>query len=127
MVDIKFFRCDRCGNIVVKLVDSGAPLTCCGQQMTELVPNSSGAAVEKHMPVVSVDGSTVTVTVGEVEHPMVEDHYIQFILLHTTRGTQCQRLRPGDKPQAVFALAEGAEPIAAFEYCNKHGLWMAEI
>ncbi len=127
MVDIKFFRCDRCGNIVVKLVDSGAPLTCCGQQMTELVPNSSGAAVEKHMPVVSVDGSTVTVTVGEVEHPMVEDHYIQFILLHTTRGAQCQRLRPGDKPQAVFALAEGAEPIAAFEYCNKHGLWMAEI
>ena len=126
MVDIKFFRCDKCGNIVTKLVDSGAPLSCCGQPMTELVPKTVDAATEKHVPVIAVEGNVVTVTVGEVEHPMEEDHYIQFIMLHTTKGTQTVRLQPGDKPQATFVLADGVEPVEAFEYCNKHGLWSAK-
>ena len=60
MVDIKFFRCDKCGNIVTKLVDSGAPLSCCGQPMTELVPNTVDAATEKHVPVIAVEGNVVT-------------------------------------------------------------------
>ena len=66
MVDIKFFRCDRCGNIVTKLVDSGAPLSCCGQPMTELVPNTVDAAAEKHVPVIEVAGNEVVVKVGSV-------------------------------------------------------------
>lgn len=126
MVDIKFYICEKCGNIAMKVVDAGVPMMCCGQKMTELAANSVDAAQEKHVPVIERVGDIVTVSVGEVEHPMAEDHYIQFILLHTTRGTQLARLNPGDAPKAVFALADGAEPVEAFEYCNKHGLWVAK-
>lgn len=126
MVKLRFFRCAKCGDIAVKVVDCGCGLTCCGSEMEELVPNTVDAAREKHVPVIERDGQTVTVKVSEVEHPMAEDHYIQFIALHTTRGTQVMRLRPGDKPQATFALADDAEPIEAFEHCNKHGLWSAQ-
>lgn len=126
MVDLKFYYCEKCGDIAVKAVDCGCGLQCCGSEMRELVANTVDAAAEKHVPVIARDGQTVTVSVGEVEHPMEEDHYIQFICLHTTRGTQMMRLRPGDKPQAVFALPEGADPLEAFEHCNKHGLWAAQ-
>ena len=126
MIDIKFFICRHCGNIIFKAVDGGPVPVCCGEKMTELVPNTVDAAQEKHVPVIAVEGKTVTVKVGEVEHPMAEDHFIQFIALHTTRGLQVARLQPGDKPEAVFALAEGTEPVEAFEHCNKHGLWSAK-
>lgn len=126
MVDLRFFYCKKCGDVAVKVVDCGCGLKCCGSDMEVLVPNTVDAAAEKHVPVIERDGQTVTVKVGSVEHPMAEDHYIQFIMLHTTRGTQMMRLRPGDKPQATFVLADGAEPIEAFEFCNKHGLWKAE-
>lgn len=126
MVEIKFYKCEKCGNIVVKLYDAGAPLSCCGEKMVELTANTVDAAKEKHVPAIEVDGNTVTVKVGEVEHPMAEDHYITFIYLHTTKGTQCARLQPGNEPKAVFTLSEGAEALEAYEYCNKHGLWMAK-
>jgi len=126
MVEIKFYKCEKCGNIVVKLYDAGAPLSCCGEKMVELTANTVDAAKEKHVPVIEVDGNTVTVKVGEVEHPMAEDHYITFIYLHTSKGTQCARLQPGNEPKAVFTLPEGVEALEAYEYCNKHGLWMAK-
>lgn len=78
--------------------------------MQELVANTEDAAQEKHVPVITVDGSTVRVAVGSVEHPMIEKHYIQWIYLQTTHGGQRYILKPGDKPEAVFALAEGAAP-----------------
>ena len=90
-------------------------------------PNTVDAAREKHVPVVTVEGSVVQVVVGGVEHPMEEDHYITFIALETTAGLQMAYLKPGDRPAATFALVEGARAIAAYEYCNKHGLWKAEI
>ena len=124
---MKIYRCELCGNIVVKLVDSGAPLSCCGQTMTELVPNKTDAALEKHVPVVAVDGAKVTVSVGEVAHPMIETHYIQFILLETKKGFQMVSLKPGDEPKAEFAVADGDAAVAAYEFCNLHGLWMKEI
>lgn len=79
------------------------------------------------MPVITVDGSTVRVAVGSVEHPMIEKHYIQWIYLQTTHGGQRYILKPGDRPEAVFALAEGAAPLAAYAYCNLHGLWTAKL
>ena len=124
---MKFYRCEQCGNIVTKLNDSGVPVVCCGEPMKELVPGSSDGAFEKHVPAVKADGSKITVTVGEVEHPMMEEHYIQFIALETDKGFQIKNLKPGEKPVAEFVLADGEKAVAAYEYCNLHGLWVKEI
>lgn len=123
---MKFYRCAHCGNIVAYIHDSGVRAVCCGEEMKELIPNTTDAAGEKHVPVISVDGRTVTVTVGSVEHPMLDVHYIEWIMLETKQGRQRKALKPGDKPAAVFALVPGDEVLAAYEYCNLHGLWKAE-
>ena len=120
---MKFYRCEHCGNIVTFVNASGVPVMCCGQKMTELVPGSTDGAFEKHVPVVEIQGSTVVVKVGAVEHPMLDAHYIQFIALETTQGCQIKYLKPGQAPIASFALAEGEQVVAAYEYCNLHGLW----
>ena len=124
---MKFYVCKHCKNLVTLLHESGVPMMCCGEKMTELVPGTSDGAFEKHVPAVSVDGNTVTVKVGEVEHPMLENHYIQWVVLETKNGAQIHYLKPGEKPEAVFALAEGDEAIAAYEDCNLHGLWKKEL
>lgn len=120
---MKFYRCDHCGNIITVVNASGVPVMCCGQKMTELVPGTSDGAFEKHVPVVELQGSTVVVKVGAVEHPMLDAHYIQFIALETNQGCQIKYLKPGEAPAAAFALAEGEKVVAAYEYCNLHGLW----
>lgn len=122
----KFFICKHCGNIVTFINESGAPLTCCGDLMTEIKPNTVDAAVEKHVPVVLVDENTVTVEVGSVEHPMVSEHFIQWIYLETDKGFQIKYFEPSEKPKAVFTL-NGEQLIAAYEYCNLHGLWKKEV
>lgn len=122
----RFFICKHCGNIIGLIHASGAPVSCCGEHMTELIPNTVDAAQEKHVPVITVDGNKVTVQVGSVEHPMLDSHYIQWIYLETKHGGQRKALKPGDKPVATFIL-EDDEPVAAFEYCNLHGLWKATV
>lgn len=99
---------------------------CCGQPMTEVVPGTTDAAVEKHVPVITVDGNMVKVEVGEVEHPMADVHYIEWIALETTKGAQRKALNPGDTPCAEFALTDDDSVVAAYAYCNLHGLWKAE-
>ena len=121
-----FYRCKHCGNIIAHIQDSGVRCHCCGEEMKPLVPNTTDAAGEKHVPVIEQNGQLVTVTVGSVEHPMLEAHYIQWILLETKEGRQRKALKPGDKPTAAFALTEGDEVVAAYEYCNLHGLWKSE-
>lgn len=127
MKSVKFYKCETCGNIIVKLADSKVPVMCCGKPMAELIPGTTDAAVEKHVPAVTVEGNKVTVKVGSVEHPMLEEHYITFVVLETCKGFQIKNLNPGEKPEASFVLAEGECPVAAYEYCNLHGLWKAEI
>lgn len=124
---MKFYRCKTCGNIITKLNDSGVPVVCCGEKMEELVPGAVDAALEKHVPSVTVEGNTVKVQVGDVEHPMLEEHYIQFIVLETAFGSMIKNLSPDDKPVAEFALPAGDKPIAVYEYCNLHGLWVKEL
>ena len=116
-------RCRHCGKIIAYVHSSGVKVVCCGEPMQELVPNTTDAAQEKHVPVVEVSGNNVTVTVGSVEHPMTPEHYIQWICLQTKQGNQRKELKPGEKPCACFTLCEGDEVVAAFEYCNLHGLW----
>ena len=95
---------------------------------TELIANTTDAATEKHVPVISIpDPSTVAVAVGSTEHPSLPAHYIEFILLETNTGIHTKWLKPGDKPAAVFKLQTGESAIAAYEYCNLHGLWKAEV
>ena len=123
----KFFYCKHCGNMAGMIFFSGANPVCCGENMIELTPNTVDASQEKHVPVVTVNGNEVTVEVGSVEHPMIEAHYIQWIYLETKNGGQRRKLTPGEKPVAVFALTEGDEAVAAYEYCNLHGLWKSEV
>ena len=121
-----FYKCKHCGNIVAYIENKGVPIMCCGEKMEPIEPNTTDAAGEKHVPVIGVDGQTVTVAVGSVEHPMMDVHYIEWIMLETKQGRQRKALKPGDKPVAVFALVPGDEVVAAYEYCNLHSLWKAE-
>ena len=120
-----FYKCKHCGNIVAYIENKGVPIMCCGEKMEPIEPNTTDAAGEKHVPVITIDGKTVTVAVGEVEHPMLPEHYIQWIVLETKEGRQRKTLQPGDKPVATFALTDTDEVVAAYEYCNLHGLWKA--
>ena len=124
LCEIRFFRCDICGNLVGMIHSSGAPMTCCGQHMTELVPGSVDASHEKHVPVIKVEGDKAIVHIGSVDHPMLAEHYIEWVYLQTEDGGQRKCLLPGGAPEAVFALG-GAKVVAAYAYCNLHGLWKA--
>ncbi|MCR4891436.1 MAG: desulfoferrodoxin Dfx [Lachnospiraceae bacterium] len=127
MAKTKFYRCEKCGNFVMIIGEKTACTPkCCGEEMTELVAGSTDAAVEKHVPAVTVDGDKVMVEVGSVAHPMVDAHYITFVYLETENGGQMRYLKPGDEPKAEFAL-NGEKPVAVFEYCNLHGLWVKEL
>lgn len=126
MQQTKFYLCEVCGNLVGKIHDSGVDMVCCGKKMTQLIPGSVDAAAEKHVPEATVQNNLVTVNVGEVDHPMTEEHYIPWVYLQTKKGGQRKRLNPGDAPRAVFAL-ESDEPVAVFAYCNLHGLWVKEF
>lgn len=123
---MKFYASADCGNIIMYFVDKGPRVSCCGEEMTELVPNTTDAANEKHVPVISIEGSKVVVKVGEVAHPMLEEHFINWVVLETRRGFQKVELVPDQAPEAEFALVDGDEAVAAYEYCNLHGLWKAE-
>lgn len=124
-MELKFYRCEHCGNIIAYVKSSGVPVVCCGEKMKELVPGTTDAAVEKHVPVYTVEGNVVTVKVGSVAHPMLEEHSIEWIALQTNKGNQRKVLKPGEAPEARFYLAEGEEVEAVYEYCNLHGLWKA--
>ncbi len=124
-MSLKFYQCKKCGKIIAMIKPSACPTMCCGEEMAELVANTVDAAKEKHVPVLEQNGNLVTVTVGSVIHPMLENHYIQWIALETKKGFQRLELQPGTEPKATFALVPGDEVVAAYEYCNLHGLWKA--
>ena len=123
---LEFYKCAHCGNVAVKLFDQGAPLSCCGEEMTLLHAGETDGAAEKHVPVVTI-GETIHVEVGSVLHPMMEAHFITMIVLETSKGFQMKHLQPGEEPKADFAVVPGEEPVAVYEYCNLHGLWKADI
>lgn len=123
---MKYYVCKHCGNIIEFAENKGVPVMCCGEKMTELVPGTSDGAAEKHVPAVVKNGNKVLVEVGSVEHPMVEAHYIEWIVIETRFGSQKRRLSYTDAPKAEFLLCEGDEFVAAYAYCNLHGLWKSE-
>lgn len=125
--EAKFFICRHCGNIAFKVEDSGVKMVCCGDQMEELVANTTDAATEKHVPVYTVNGNTVEVQVGSVPHPMLDEHHIGWVCLHSQEKTQFQWLTPGEEPKAEFVLTVGDKPVTVYEWCNLHGLWKADF
>ena len=120
---MKFYKCKHCGKIIAIVNDKAVPTICCGEPMVELVPNTEDGAHEKHLPVYKVEGNIVHVEVGEVLHPMLETHYIEWIAIKTNFGNQRKVLKPGDEPKADFALLKGEKIEAVLEHCNLHGLY----
>ena len=124
MSNVDFYRCELCGNMVALIKKSGGTLTCCGQAMTKLEANSTDAAQEKHVPVVTREGGKLKVSVGSVLHPMLPEHHIEWIALATEDKVEIVYLKPGMEPKAEFnEVASGT----VYEYCNLHGLWKAEF
>lgn len=120
---MKFYQCKTCGNLITKVADSAVPVMCCGSEMEELIPGSVDAAAEKHVPVCTLDSSKVFVMVGDVEHPMSEEHHIAWIAVETGAGVQIKYLTSGEKPAASFCIGSRDYLVAVYAYCNLHGLW----
>lgn len=123
---MKFYICERCKNIIAFVEESGVPVKCCGENMKEIVANTIDASQEKHVPVINVEGSKVVVKVGDVEHPMSEEHYIKWIALETKLGNQRKLLNPNEAPSSCFKICEDDEVLKSYAYCNLHGLWFTD-
>lgn len=122
----KFYKCNVCGNIIIKLHDSNITPHCCNRPMTELMANTTDAKVEAHVPCVTcTDAHTIKVVVGKVPHPMTTEHSIQFIALETANGIMVRHLSSNCKPEATFITSDA--PIAVYAYCNLHGLWKTDV
>ena len=121
---MKLLKCKNCDKLFVLLREGNKEVDC---NLEEIRANSKDAAVEKHVPSVTVKADRVEVVVGEVVHPMLEEHFITDIILETNLSTHIRHLKPGQEPKAVFLLVEGETPVAVYEYCNLHGLWVKEL
>ena len=124
-MELRFYRCETCGQIIAIVKKTGVPVMCCGKPMKEIIPGTTDAAAEKHVPVYEVNGQTVSVKIGSVDHPMTEAHYIEWVCLQTKQGNQRKALNPGDEPKVCFSVCEGDEVEAVYAYCNLHSLWKA--
>ncbi len=122
----KFYICRHCGNLIAKINDAGVPVICCGQKMENLIPNTVEASGEKHLPTVCIEDNIVTVNVGSVDHPMLPEHYIEWVYIETENGGQRKVLSPGNQPNVTFCI-KNDKVKAAYAYCNLHGLWMTEV
>ena len=124
-MEMKFYRCSRCGQIIALVKETGVPVVCCGEPMAEVIPGTTDASLEKHVPVFTVEGNKVQVSVGSAAHPMLPEHYIEWVAIETKSGNQRKQLCPGDEPKVCFAICDGDEVKAVYAYCNLHSLWKA--
>lgn len=120
---MKVYECKKCGNIIIFLEDSGVTPMCCGDMMTEIIPSTTDGAMEKHVPIYNRKANEVTVMVGELAHPMLDEHYIKWIVLETDKGIYIHYLKPGQEPMSKFCLCENEKILNVYEYCNIHSLW----
>ena len=121
----KFYICKKCGKIMAIVKDTIVPTMCCGEVMQELIPGTTEASVEKHLPVFEIENNIVKVTVGSVKHPMIPEHYIEWVSLQTNNGNQRKMLLPNQEPTCCFAICEVTKVEAVYAYCNLHSLWKA--
>ncbi|RLF49796.1 MAG: desulfoferrodoxin [Thermoplasmata archaeon] len=119
---LEVYRCEICENIVIVAHEGVGHLVCCGQPMSLLEEKSTDAGIEKHLPVVEINGDEVKVSVGSLPHPMEENHYIEWIEVVTDREVHRKHLKPSDEPKAEFCIKSKPRYVRA--YCNVHGLWV---
>jgi len=124
---MKFLLCEHCGNVTEMVHDAGVPLYCCNHEMTELTPNTTDGAHEKHVPVVSREDGALIVRLGEASHPMNDDHLMEWVVVETEHGSIRRDLHPGDDTTLRFSVCDCDKPVAVYAYCNLHGLWMAKV
>ena len=122
---MKIYKCKKCGQIVMKVEVKPCGIFCCGEEMEELIPNSTDASAEKHIPVYEVKDNRVYVKVGAEEHVMTPEHHIAWVLLKTNRGIMLRNLDLDKPATMVFTMCEKEEVEEVYEYCNLHGLWKA--
>ena len=123
VIYMKLYICKHCGNIISYVKESGVDVMCCGEKMEEIIPSQTDASNEKHIPIVKRHENKIIVEVGEVEHPMTENHFIEWIAIETKSGGQKVKLCYTDKPRAEFLINDNDEIISAYAYCNLHGFW----
>ena len=143
---LRILRCSHCGNIIIFQEDSKVTPVCCGEKMQLLETGFEEEFTEKHIPIIRIEkeeqkednclgtrtskkgccASYVTVQVGSTLHPMIDSHYIQWIMLETNCGVYTRFLDAGDTPEATFCLCKGEKVLKAYCYCNIHGLWESE-
>lgn len=119
------YECNKCGRIVEEIKEGVGKPYCCGQQMILLEPGTSDGVYEKHIPITKISGTKVIVNVGAEDHPMTCEHYIEWIAIETTNGMQIKKLKPNQKPMAVFHICESEKITATYAYCNLHKLWQS--
>jgi superoxide reductase len=122
-MEMKFYRCETCGQIIAIVKKTGVPVICCGKPMAEIIPGTTDASLEKHVPVYEVGDGVITVRIGSAAHPMIPEHYIEWVSVQTKFGNQRKALHPGDEPKVCFSICEGDEVEAVYAYCNLHSLW----
>ena len=121
----KFFKCPICGQIIAMVKQTAVPVMCCGKPMQQIIAGTVETSAEKHIPVYKIENKIVKVDVGSVQHPMTEEHFIEWISLQTSNGNQRKVLLPTDKPYVEFLIKEDEKVEAVYAYCNLHGLWKA--
>lgn len=120
----KFLKCEHCGNIVAVVKNVNDSIICCGEKMKQIIPGTIEASREKHIPVYEIQENKVIVNIGSIDHPMVPEHYIEWVSLQTKFGNQRKQLLPNQAPKVCFALCDCDDVEAVYAYCNLHGLWM---
>lgn len=124
----KYMRCSVCGQIIEVVKDSGAPLICCGEVMEEIKPEVDEKLLgEKHIPVYKIRNGDILVKIGSIPHPSTKEHYIEWITLVTSKGAQTRVLKPGDTPEAIFALSKDEIVTDIYAFCNIHSLWKVRV
>lgn len=121
---MKFYKCPICGNVITLIDGNEKLIKCCGVNMEELTPNVVDASVEKHVPVFNVNGEFIEVRVGEVEHPMTEEHYIMFLAQVIDNDVHIVKFNYNDVVVGQFKNVSGSK---IYSYCNLHGLWMTDV
>jgi superoxide reductase len=121
---VEFYRCEVCGNMVALIKKGGGTLVCCGQDMTKLEANTTDAAQEKHVPVVTKESATIKAVIGSVMHPMLREHHIEWIALVADGKVEFKFLKLNEEPKAEFNRVASGE---IYEYCNLHGLWKSSF
>jgi len=120
------YKCEVCGHIIQVHHEGSGTLVCCNQPMALQEEKSEDQGMEKHVPVIEQRDDSIMVSVGDVLHPMEENHYIEFVELIVDDERYIQYLKPNQDPIVSFKIPTEYKSLSARAYCNVHGLWASD-